>query len=54
MKPTKQDQANQKRYQAECDLKTLVEADRIRKDSARNEAVMKMAQEQSSVVKEKA
>ena len=53
MKPSKQDQANQKRYQAESDLHTLVEAQRILADKARSEAVQKAADEQSSVVEKR-
>lgn len=41
----------QKRYQAESDLRTLVEAQRIRSDKARAAAAQKIADEQSAAMK---
>lgn len=47
---SKSEKKRQEQYQAESDLKTLVEASRIRSDKARSAAVEKMAQEQHAVV----
>lgn len=53
MKPSKEDKDRDKRFQAESDLRTLVEAERIRKDKARSAAASIIATEQSAAVKGK-
>lgn len=53
MKPSKEDKDRDKRFQAESDLRTLVEAQRIRSDKGRSAAAEKIATEQSNVVKGK-
>jgi len=44
--PSKED----KRFQAESDLRTLVEAERIRGDKKRSDAAMKIADEQRTAL----
>lgn len=47
---SKAEKIRQEQYQAESDLKTLVEASRIRSDKARSAAVEKMTQEQNAAL----
>lgn len=46
--PSKQEQ---ERFRAESDLRTLVEASRIRSDKARSDAASKLADEQATELK---
>jgi len=44
--------AEHKRFEAESDMRTLVEAAKIKKDKSRRDAAMKMAREQRKALSE--
>ena len=50
--PKETEAQRDKRFQAESDMRTLVEAARIKRDKSRREAAMKMAREQRKALAE--
>lgn len=50
--PTEESKAEEEKYEAERDVRTLVDADEIRKDAKRLKRAMKMAREQMAVLKQ--
>ena len=50
--PMEESKAEQEKYEAERDVRTLVDASDIRKDAKRLKRAMKMAREQMAVLKQ--
>ena len=48
--PTMMDKKEEERMHAESDLRTLIEAEKVKRDKGRHAAAMKMAQEQKAAL----